>query len=85
MNTAAVDIAAEAARFPVKPTDLPESGSVAVPGMDSSASTLRRALSFAGPGYLIAVGYIDPGNWATSLAGAPRSVTRCSVSSCWRM
>jgi manganese transport protein len=29
----------------------------------------RRALAFAGPGYLIAVGYMDPGNWATSLAG----------------
>ena len=29
----------------------------------------RRALSFAGPGYLVAVGYMDPGNWATSLSG----------------
>ena len=29
----------------------------------------RRALAFAGPGYLVAVGYMDPGNWATSLAG----------------
>ncbi|MDO1581213.1 Nramp family divalent metal transporter [Rhizobium oryzicola] len=29
----------------------------------------RRALSFMGPGYLVAVGYMDPGNWATSLAG----------------
>lgn len=28
----------------------------------------RRLLSSAGPGYLIAVGYMDPGNWATSLA-----------------
>ncbi|MGN6488435.1 MAG: Nramp family divalent metal transporter [Devosia sp.] len=32
-------------------------------------STLRRALAFFGPGYLVAVGYMDPGNWATSLAG----------------
>ncbi|WP_415392009.1 Nramp family divalent metal transporter [Paracoccus sp. SJTW-4] len=29
----------------------------------------RRFLSFVGPGYLVAVGYMDPGNWATSLAG----------------
>jgi manganese transport protein len=29
----------------------------------------RRLASFAGPGYLVAVGYMDPGNWATSLAG----------------
>ena len=30
---------------------------------------LRRFLAFFGPGYLVAVGYMDPGNWATSLAG----------------
>jgi manganese transport protein len=30
---------------------------------------LRRLLSFVGPGYLVAVGYMDPGNWATDLAG----------------
>ncbi|WP_267382527.1 MULTISPECIES: Nramp family divalent metal transporter [unclassified Sphingomonas] len=29
----------------------------------------RRLLAFAGPGYLIAVGYMDPGNWATDIAG----------------
>jgi manganese transport protein len=32
----------------------------------------RRALAFFGPGYLVAVGYMDPGNWATSLAGGSR-------------
>jgi manganese transport protein len=32
----------------------------------------RRALGFAGPGFLIAVGYMDPGNWATDLAGGSR-------------
>ncbi len=69
MNSAAVDIAAEVARLPGKPLGLPEPGPVAVPTMSSGASTLRRALSFAGPGYLVAVGYMDPGNWATSLAG----------------
>jgi manganese transport protein len=29
----------------------------------------RKALAFAGPGYLVAVGYMDPGNWASDLAG----------------
>ncbi|MGC3308110.1 hypothetical protein ACPTFC_34535, partial [Pseudomonas aeruginosa] len=29
----------------------------------------RRLLAFAGPGYLVAVGYMDPGNWATVVAG----------------
>src|SRR5689334_16937060 len=30
---------------------------------------LRKFAAFAGPGYLVAVGYMDPGNWATALAG----------------
>ena len=29
----------------------------------------KKLLSFTGPGYLVAVGYMDPGNWATDLAG----------------
>jgi manganese transport protein len=32
-------------------------------------SNWRKILAFAGPGYLVAVGYMDPGNWATDLAG----------------
>lgn len=40
--------------------------SVPVP---ESGSVLRKLLAFAGPGYLVSVGYMDPGNWATSLAG----------------
>jgi manganese transport protein len=32
----------------------------------------KKALAFAGPGYLVAVGYMDPGNWATDLAGGSR-------------
>ena len=35
----------------------------------SYASSWRKMLAFAGPGYLVAVGYMDPGNWATDLAG----------------
>src|SRR5690349_12881824 len=35
----------------------------------SNGSWWRKVLAFAGPGYLVAVGYMDPGNWATDLAG----------------
>lgn len=35
----------------------------------AGATPWRRFLAFLGPGYLVAVGYMDPGNWATSLAG----------------
>ncbi|MBN9317943.1 MAG: Nramp family divalent metal transporter [Devosia sp.] len=40
--------------------------------VSQSGSTWRRALAFFGPGYLVAVGYMDPGNWATSLAGGSK-------------
>jgi manganese transport protein len=42
---------------------------VAVP---AGAVWWRRLLAFAGPGYLVSVGYMDPGNWATDLAGGSR-------------
>jgi manganese transport protein len=35
----------------------------------TGVSWWRKLLAFAGPGYLVAVGYMDPGNWATGLAG----------------
>src|SRR6059036_489915 len=38
----------------------------------SSAHWLRKILAFAGPGYLVAVGYMDPGNWATDLGGGSK-------------
>jgi len=44
-------------------------GSVVVP---FDAGFWRKLLAFAGPGYLVAVGYMDPGNWATDLAGGAR-------------
>ena len=37
-----------------------------------TASFWRKMLAFAGPGFLISVGYMDPGNWATDLAGGSR-------------
>ena len=49
---------------------LPESfRSVSIP---AGAPWWRKMLAFAGPGYLVAVGYMDPGNWATDLAGGSR-------------
>ena len=46
---------------------LPESNnSVPVPKL---GGFWRKMLAFSGPGYLVAVGYMDPGNWATDLAG----------------
>ncbi len=63
------------------PTSVPSSGwrlpkaapslaevhrTIAVP---KSLGFWRKLLAFSGPGYLVAVGYMDPGNWATSLAG----------------
>ncbi|MBS0534567.1 MAG: Nramp family divalent metal transporter [Proteobacteria bacterium] len=43
--------------------------SVAVP---VHANWLRRLLAFSGPGYMVSVGYMDPGNWATDLAGGSK-------------
>src|SRR3954453_14241995 len=37
-----------------------------------TASFLRKLFAFAGPGFLVAVGYMDPGNWATDLAGGSK-------------
>ncbi len=37
-----------------------------------SPSFLRKLVAFAGPGFLVAVGYMDPGNWATDLAAGSR-------------
>src|SRR5215470_4756446 len=33
---------------------------------------LKKFLAFTGPGYLVSVGYMDPGNWATDLAGGSK-------------
>jgi len=61
---------AEVAARPVSGITLPSLPeafrSIRVP---TGAGFLRRLLAFAGPGYLIAVGYMDPGNWATDVAG----------------
>lgn len=49
---------------------LPEANrSVKIP---STLSRLKKFLAFAGPGYLVSVGYMDPGNWATDLLGGSK-------------
>jgi len=40
--------------------------------VSNAGSAFRRGAAFFGPGYLVAVGYMDPGNWATSLAGGSK-------------
>ena len=62
-------------------TSAPWRRDVALPSLPEShrsipishgASWLRKMLAFAGPGYLVAVGYMDPGNWATDIAGGSK-------------
>jgi manganese transport protein len=56
----------------------PSAGNVSLPEVHGTvpvpitASFWRKMMAFAGPGYLVAVGYMDPGNWATDLAGGSR-------------
>jgi manganese transport protein len=72
MNAAATTPVEELAgwRYPRTNPSLPESHhTIAVP---RGVSFWRKALAFAGPGYMVAVGYMDPGNWATDLAGGAR-------------
>ncbi len=60
-------------RYPRTQLSLPEShASILVPSGTRGLSFARKALAFAGPGYMVAVGYMDPGNWATDLAGGAR-------------
>ncbi len=41
-------------------------------GVAKTGTQMRKAAAFMGPGYLVAVGYMDPGNWATALAGGSK-------------
>ncbi len=45
------------------------SGTAGRRGVPVPRAFWRKALAFSGPGYLVAVGYMDPGNWATGLGG----------------
>lgn len=59
-----------------KPTWRREAGEVSLSDVHRSVALpqgkWRRMLAFLGPGYMVAVGYMDPGNWATSLAGGSK-------------
>jgi manganese transport protein len=57
-------------RYPRTLPSLPESHHTVV--VPRGVPFWRKALAFAGPGYMVAVGYMDPGNWATDLAGGAR-------------
>src|ERR1700724_425648 len=61
---------ARAIRSSVALPSLPESHRT-IPFL-AGASRLKKLLAFAGPGYLVAVGYMDPGNWATDIAGGSK-------------
>ncbi|MEO8636302.1 MAG: Nramp family divalent metal transporter [Gemmatimonadales bacterium] len=57
-------------RRPRHTVSLPESHhSITIP---PGLSAFRKLMAFAGPGYMVAVGYMDPGNWATDLAGGAK-------------
>src|SRR5256712_11157915 len=70
MATKVIETAEQGWRRAATRPSLPEVfSSLPVP---SSATFLRKLLAFAGPGFLVAVGYMDPGNWATDLAGGSK-------------
>jgi manganese transport protein len=57
-------------RLPQRLPSLPESHRTIF--ISPNASWFRKILAFAGPGYLVAVGYMDPGNWATDIGGGSK-------------
>src|SRR5436309_5724536 len=67
--SAGISETAETSASAVLPS-LPESHRT-IP-FSAGASWFRKILAFAGPGYLVAVGYMDPGNWATDIGGGAR-------------
>lgn len=70
MTSSATDTATRAKEYEAAYASLPEvHRSLQVP---QSATVARKLLAFAGPGFLVAVGYMDPGNWATDLAAGSR-------------
>lgn len=70
MNVSPHPVAPDPSWRSARPADEPSlgalNGSVAV---RAGGSWPRRLLGFLGPGYMVAVGYMDPGNWATDIAG----------------
>jgi manganese transport protein len=71
----------EAESVPALPVSSAAAARVSLPSLpeahrtivfSSGASWFRKILAFAGPGYLVAVGYMDPGNWATDIGGGSK-------------
>lgn len=62
----------------IRPMTLKETFQPSLPEVNRSIALpqgvgwLRRFLAIAGPGYMVSVGYMDPGNWATDLAGGAK-------------
>src|SRR6188768_1549618 len=54
------------------PSSLPSLPEVHASVSTTKVSFLKRMFAFAGPAYLVSVGYMDPGNWATDLEGGAR-------------
>jgi manganese transport protein len=76
LATAPADLEGEASEKPVAGRSAVLAPSLAesyrsIPILRGS-SVWRKMLAFAGPGYLIAVGYMDPGNWATDIGGGSK-------------
>ena len=74
MSEAKIEAPQSSWRFAPRTEDhmpsLPEvNASIPVP---RGGTWIRRLAAFAGPGYLVSVGYMDPGNWATDLAGGSK-------------
>jgi manganese transport protein len=78
MATEAIQTEQQGWRATPDQPSLPEiHASLAIP---QTANVFRKLFAFAGPGFLIAVGYMDPGNWATDLAaGSKYNYTLLSV------
>ncbi|MBO1327911.1 Nramp family divalent metal transporter [Acetobacter suratthaniensis] len=62
--------------LPDSPTGTTQTGPMSLSGVFASVSVprsdvhwIRRFLAYSGPGYMVSVGYMDPGNWATDLQG----------------
>jgi len=63
------DLAGWRADAPITKSLAEVNSTVAIP---AAGRWWRRLLAFVGPGYLVSVGYMDPGNWATDLAGGSK-------------
>jgi manganese transport protein len=69
-GVAAPEVASAGWRNALRLPSLPESHRTIL--IAPNSSWFRKILAFAGPGYLVAVGYMDPGNWATDIGGGSK-------------